>query len=80
MQKVLSVAAVAAAALLAAASVTANAQVASGPSRYIVTNHNARSVTHYRRAPRFYAARPGDFITNFSSSEHVAVNHPPKNR
>jgi hypothetical protein len=73
---------IAAAAIMAIAActpVSVSAQAALG--RYATTaDRHVRSVPHYRRTPRFYAARPGDFITNFSSSEHVAVNHPPKNR
>jgi hypothetical protein len=79
MQKSLFVAAAAAMAIAASAPVPASAQAALG--RYAATaDHHVRSVHHYRPTARFYAARPGDFITNFSSSEHVAVNHPPKNR
>jgi hypothetical protein len=81
MKGILLAAAAASAAFVAWAPVMAAAQVTSGPNRYAtVADPHARSVTHFRRTPRFYVARPGDFITNFSSSEHVAVNHPPKNR
>ena len=78
MQKSLLIAA-AAIALIAATPVSAFAQVVS--ARYVGTaNHHARVLAHYRRTPPVVTVRPGDYITNFSSSEHVAVNHPPKNR
>jgi len=79
MKGILLAAAAASVAFVASVPETAAAQTAAVRHATAV-DHHSRSVTHYTRTPRSYAARSGDSITSFSSSENVAVNHPPKNR